>query len=191
MDLVSPSNKILAPEEAKQVTVDIPLVKPDAPILKQVMEEFDFEKPPCDPKKLYTDLAESILKYRGLGLSASQLGLPYRVFVIWSDPIRAFFNPVIVDTSPETIFLDEGCLSFPGLFLNIERPRGVRLRFSNPLGERTTETFEDLTARIIQHEMDHLNGIVFGSRVTRMELEIAIRKAKKTFGHTYTVGMLR
>jgi len=78
------------------------LVKHDHPLLSTVLEHFDFDNPPIDPVELATNLTETMLKNNGLGLSASQCGLPYRAFVIANNPVMACFNPRIIDASYET-----------------------------------------------------------------------------------------
>jgi len=163
------------------------LIKPNDPILRKECEKFDFADPPMDPRILYTDLAETMLHHEGLGLAAIQVGLPYFVFVIHSDPVRGFFNPEIVDESKEEVELEEGCLTYPGVLLKIPRPRKLRIRYSDAEQETTSETFDSLTSRVIQHEMMHCDGILFGEMVTRLQLEIAIRKANKR-GFEYKIG---
>lgn len=154
------------------------LVKDSDPILKQVMENFNFLSPPTDPIQLAKDLAETMIDNKGIGLSANQVGLPYRVFVITGSPIQACFNPKIVDTSTEMVYLEEGCLSYPGLVVKIKRPRMIRVRFTMPNGETKTEKFDGMTARIFQHELDHLNGIVHISRANLYHKEKALKDQK-------------
>ena len=80
-------------------------------------------------------------------------------------------------------------MTYPGLIVKVKRPRIIRVRYASPTGEITTEKYQDMTARIIQHELDHLNGITLGNRVSRLHLEMAIKKAKKR-GHNYRIGDL-
>src|SRR5690606_479245 len=81
-------------------------------ILKKNIPEFDFNDPPVDPVELSRDLADTMILNGGLGLSANQVGLPYRAFVISSNPVIAVFNPKIVHKSDDQVMLEEGCLSF-------------------------------------------------------------------------------
>lgn len=148
-------------------------------MLKQKLDYFDFSNPPTDPIKLAYTLAEEMLKYDGIGLAANQLGLPYRVFAIKSSPILVCFNPIIVAVSPEKVKDKEGCLTFPGLFLTIERPRDIKVRWTQPNGETNTHTYTGLTARIFQHELDHLNGILFTEKCGPVALALAKAKLKK------------
>jgi len=158
------------------------LIRHDDPILHQPTREFDFAGP-YDPAELVASMTEILLEKNGLGLAAPQVGIPLSLFIMRGD--IACFNPTIVTVSNETIRLDEGCLSYPGLALSIERPRHVRLRYADAKGEVTTATFANLTARCVLHEMDHLSGFVFTERVSKLRLDMAVRKAKKHGGKVY------
>jgi len=155
------------------------LVDKYSPILKQKLEPFDFTNPPVDPKYLAISLIETMVKYRGVGLSANQVGLPYRVFVMGAKDVGfACFNPEILKSYGEEKF-EEGCLSFMGLFLPITRPSSVKVRYIDFNGETKEETFNGFTARIFQHEFDHLEGISHLDRVSPVVLERARAKVKK------------
>ena len=154
------------------------LVPSSDPILKQVLPRFDFNNPPMDPHELAHILAQTMIKNDGMGLAANQIGLPHRVFVVMADPIICCFNPRIVDVSDDTILMEEGCLSHPGLFVKIKRPQVIRIRYTRPDGETVTEQYQDLTARVMQHELDHLDGICHLSRANSYHLEQA-KKTKK------------
>lgn len=131
-----------------------------------------------DPKELVDKMLKLARENGGIGLAANQIGLPYSVFVIVAEPAFACFNPKIVHFSEEQSYMDEGCLSEPGMLVNIKRPNEVRLRFTNFDGTVVTKVFKGITARVVQHEMDHLNGVSPFSRATRYHLE----KAKKNKG---------
>ncbi len=149
-------------------------------ILKNPLEKFDFSNPPTDPIELVHDLAQTMLHYNGMGLAANQVGLPYRVFVIKSNPIIACFNPIIVDeTQTKKIYLEEGCLSYPGLFIKIKRPAKIKVRYTEPNGEVVTKVFSGITARVFLHELDHLNGINYTQKANRIHLEQARKKVGK------------
>jgi peptide deformylase len=89
------------------------------------------------------------------------------------------FNPNIVDYSELMVKLEEGCLSFPGLHLKIKRPENIRMRYDEPNGNRVTKSFSGLTARIIQHEYDHLHGLLFYTRGSVLERDRAWRRMGK------------
>lgn len=147
--------------------------------LKQVAEPFDFANPPVDPVELAHTLAQAMLEKDGAGLAANQLGLPYRAFVIKADPIICCFNPKIVDVGEETAILEEGCLSFEGDYVKVKRPRRIKVRFTRPNGEVVTEKFIDFTARVFQHELDHLDGITMLDRCSFLEKERMFKRRKK------------
>ena len=94
------------------------------------------------------------------------------------EKIIVCFNPKVVDTSSEQLYLEEGCLSFPEFILKVKRPKKIKVRYTEPNGNVETKVFDGMTARVFQHELDHLDGIVYTSRANKIHLEQA-RKAKK------------
>lgn len=175
-------------EEAKRKKPEsvVDLVKFDHPLIRTAAPEFDFHNPPCDPIELARKVADNMLWYDGLGLSANQIGLPYRVFSMKTNPVLVCFNPEIVDQSSKLEKADEGCLTFPGITGKVKRYVAIRVRYQEPNGEFQTRTLNGLTARIFQHELDHMNGMLFTDHMTRLELELQIKKAKKR-GYTYAL----
>jgi peptide deformylase len=149
------------------------------PMLKQVMDDFDFSNPPTDPVALASELYDVMIANDGLGISANQVGLPYRVFVMRSEPRFACFNPRIVHYSDELISLDEGCISYPGLAVNIKRSKEIRVRFQTPNGGVSTQMFTGMAARVFQHEMDHLNGVIFYENADRYHKDKAFKEWSK------------
>lgn len=160
------------------------LLKGNDPRLTQICPEFDFEAgyttddgKHYNAKELYELLRDTMIDQRGVGLSACQLGIMTRVFVIgnFSDPasIIGVFNPIITDYDEEKVTYEEGCLTYPGLFIKIKRSRGIRVRYRGWDGEAGTTRYEGFTARVFQHEYDHLNGITFQQRANRYHLEQA------------------
>lgn len=156
-----------------------PLVDQNNDILYQKTDKFDFTNPPIDPSELAHILAQTMIVNNGIGLAAPQVGLPYRAFVMMGQPILCCFNPIIVDTSSEQIYLEEGCLTFPGLIIKVKRPKMIRARYTEPNGQTKTNKFIGMTARIFQHELDHLNGILFTQRANSYHLEQAKKKKVK------------
>jgi peptide deformylase len=154
------------------------LVKSTHPLLTTELEPFDFENSPVNPQELGDHLIEVMDKHNGIGLSANQLGLPYRVFVLRTEPRLVCFNPVITFESDEQSVLEEGCLTFPSLYVKIRRSEWIRTKFMDVNGELQTEKFGGITARCFQHELDHLNGIVYLSRASNLNLQRAKRKLK-------------
>jgi len=160
------------------------LVSCNHPILHTPTEKFDFYKEfPIHPIELGNNLIETMNYHHGLGLSANQCGLPYRVFVLRSTEPLVCFNPRVVDTSEGISLMDEGCLSFPGLALPIKRPRSIKVRFQDYKGETKTEIFSGMTARVFQHELDHLDGIDYTRRASQFHLQRALKKQKIFLRH--------
>lgn len=154
------------------------LIKETAPILRVPCVEFDFSDPPCDPIELANDLNETMIANDGLGLSANQVGLEYRVFVVRTEENKplALFNPEIVSVSDKLISLKEGCLSFPLLYLNVKRPEWVRVRYKDQYSEIHTKRYMGVTCRVVLHEYDHMEGKVFTHVASKFESQRALRK---------------
>ena len=153
------------------------LVKETDPFLKEMPVGFDFENPQVDPEKLSKQLIENMVHYEGLGLSANQIGIPITVFaMIHGEHAFAVFNPEIFEWSEETTYIKEGCLSFPGLWVAIERAKGIATKFQLADGEEQSGNFVDLSARIFQHEYEHMEGALFIDNVSRLRLKSAMRK---------------
>jgi len=162
------------------------LMKHNDPILITQCQPFNFQEPPFDPIEFSNELVKAMYEWNGLGLAANQVGVPYRVFAMRGQPQNfVCFNPRIVLPSAEQIILDEGCLSFPGLVVKVKRPRNIRVRFDTPNGDTRTETFIGMSARVFQHELDHLNGLLYFNKANRYHKEVALKKWKK--GHVSTL----
>ncbi len=122
----------------------------------------------------------------GVGLAATQLGVLHRVLVFRAyteDPVTALVNPVLEWTSEELEVAEEGCLSLPGVHVDVERPAQVRVRAQDPAGKHLQIEAEGLEARVIQHEIDHLNGVLILDRISRearREAMRAMREAQET-----------
>ena len=129
---------------------------------------------------LYEMLIQHMVYHEGIGLSANQIGIPFKVFSMMVDnkDVICCFNPKIIKESDEQVVFSEGCLSFPQLFLKIKRPEIVWVKYQNADGDEINAHFEGLAARVFQHEMDHMNGTIFLDRVSRVFLQSARRKQK-------------
>lgn len=165
----------------------VPILGRDNPILKEEMPAFDFQNPIMDPVELYINLAETMRENQGMGLSANQIGVRTRAFVMRAEEIIGVFNPRVVELSTETVVLEEGCLSYPNFFVKVKRPKSVKVRFTTPDGETSTKTFTGMTARVFLHELDHLNGIAHTSRANRYHLEQAKKLNKKLKNRSLSV----
>lgn len=168
----------------------VSLVPKTDQVLRTPAEKINLHTPQMPLYELYKQLGDTLIAQKGLGLAAPQIGIPLRAFVIRSSPIQIFINPTVVDVSEETVEMEEGCLTFPGVMLKIERPRVIRIRYADLSGQYQTNKFQDMTARVILHELDHLNGVLFGHRVGDMSLELALKRAKKT-GYSYLKSDLK
>jgi peptide deformylase len=159
------------------------LVAPDAR-LKQ--KSAPVQGPVTDAhRKLMDDMLETMYDAPGIGLAAIQIGEPIRIIVMdlaregEAKQPRYFVNPEILWASEETQPYEEGCLSVPDIFDEVERPARVKLRYMNYHGEPIEEDAEGLFAVCVQHEMDHLEGVLFLDHLSRLKRESALRKLKK------------
>jgi peptide deformylase len=136
-------------------------------------------------RALMDDMLETMYAAPGIGLAAIQIGEPVRVIVMdlareGEEPApRHFVNPEIVWASEETAPYEEGCLSVPEIYDEVERPARVRIKYLNYQGEAVEEDCEGLYAVCIQHEMDHLNGVLFIDHLSRLKRDRAVAKVKK------------
>ncbi len=152
-------------------------------------------------KTLVSDMFETMYDAPGIGLAAIQVGVPKRVLVIdlqerdmEADPIkdedgnekqpvindpRVFINPVILNPAEELNTYEEGCLSVPEIFADVDRPATCTVTYQDLDGKEHTEDLEGLLATCLQHEMDHLEGILFIDHLSRLKRQMALRKLKK------------
>jgi peptide deformylase len=136
-------------------------------------------------RALMDDMLETMYAAPGIGLAAIQIGEPVRVIVMDIDQRdgerapRYFVNPQILWASDETQPYEEGCLSVPDIYDEVERPAHVKLRYMNYQGETIEEDAEGMFAVCIQHEMDHLDGVLFIDHLSRLKRERAVSKVKK------------
>jgi peptide deformylase len=148
--------------------------------LLEKCEDFDFKDPPFDPVQFAQTLVKYMHEKNGLGLAANQVGVPYRIFAMRGSPENfVCYNPKIVQISDQTVTLEEGCLSYPNLYVKIKRPSMIRVRFTTPNGDTITKQFIGMTARCFQHEYDHLEGKRFYDQANKFHRDQAIRKWKK------------
>lgn len=155
------------------------LVPETDPVLKEVLPEFDFKNPPTDPVLLASRLVETCKHHRGVSLSANQCGFKHRVFVMGAgDEYVAFFNPVLVKTEDES-HIEEGCLSWPLLTLRITRPKKIWVEYQDFTGAKKEAIFDGISARCFLHELDHMNGIMYTSRVKPLALQFGLKKLEK------------
>jgi peptide deformylase len=132
----------------------------------ETVEKFDE-----DLLRTFEDMVETMILEEGVGLAAPQVGIPRRIAVVNPDPgndetLIKLVNPEIVSSSEETESIEEGCLSVPGIRGKVTRPARISVEYQDEHGVRKSLTVEGLVSRIIQHELDHLNGILFVERLS-------------------------
>jgi peptide deformylase len=165
-----------------------PILEVPDPRLKTVstpVERFD-----DDLRTLVADMFETMYDAPGIGLAAIQIGVPLRVLVIdlqaeedgEGKPIRTprvFINPEILDPSAEYTLYNEGCLSVPDQYADVERPSAIRARWQDMDGTVHEEAMDGLMATCLQHEMDHLEGILFIDHLSRLKRQMVLKKLEK------------
>ena len=159
----------------------IDLLPEDHPVLHQEPLTWIFDPPQAAPKLMYDIMLENMVYHRGLGLSANQIGMPVKVFAMRideSDNAIVCFNPEILEESKEMVTMEEGCLSFPLLYLKKRRPEKLTVKYQNVDGNFIETKFESLAARVFHHEMDHMTGKTFLDGVSKILLQSARRKQK-------------
>jgi peptide deformylase len=165
-----------------------PIVEVPDPRLRQISAPV--EKVDDELRELVADLFESMYAASGIGLAAIQVGVPKRVLVIdlqepkeeGGEPVKAprvFINPEILTTSDQEVPYTEGCLSVPDQYADVDRPDRIRARWLELDGKVREEEIEGLLATCLQHEMDHLNGILFIDHLSRLKREMILKKLAK------------
>lgn len=139
------------------------------------IEDFESE----EFKTLCEDLADTLHAHRAHGLAAIQIGVPKRVFIINGDQgVQFFVNPEYVETDG-TVKWREGCLSFPGIEETIDRHEEVTMKAHDENGREFTVCMDELEAVAVQHEFDHLDGVLFIDKVSRLKKRFMLKKLKK------------
>jgi peptide deformylase len=158
------------------------LIAPD-PRLKAVSETV--ETIDSAVRRLAEDMIESMYAANGIGLAAVQVGVPRRILVMdlakkggEKEP-KIYVNPRILWTSDEMAVCDEGCLSVPDIWEEVERPAQIRAEYLDAEGRRVTLEAEGLLATCLQHEMDHLEGVLFVDHISRLKRAMAMKKLAK------------
>lgn len=150
------------------------------PVLREKCEEV--KEVTDEIKNLGRNMAETMTEGQGIGLAAPQIGELKRVITVQADnQLRVLVNPKIIKKSKETVVGEEGCLSFPGLFLKIKRAKGIELKGLDGNGKEIQIRVTGLTARVLQHEIDHLDGILFIDKIGFWQ-RLKIRKKLKHHG---------
>jgi len=157
---------------------NLQLVEFGNPMLRKKPAPFDFDM--HDAEEVCKAIMKKQLELNAAGLSASQVGLDMQVFTFGDgkDLVRYIINPEVVDISDETVIMREGCLSLPGVWLNLKRPVSVTARYQRTDGSWATEEFLELAARVFLHEYDHMLGQNFTQRASKLKLDMALKRIK-------------
>ena len=158
------------------------LVKSPDPWLQKVVKDFDFDS--LDAKSISGEMIELMIAEGGIGLSANQVALDARIFVMKPHLLQdnsplTIINPHIESVTVNYEDLPEGCLSHPQLFLSVKRPRGIIAKYLDIDAKECTIELYDIDARCFLHEYDHLQGIEFTDRISKLKLDRAKKKRLK------------
>jgi peptide deformylase len=163
-----------------------PIVAYGDPVLRQTTQEINKENPQTDLQKLIEDMYETMYSASGVGLAAPQVGLALRLFVIDSTRMtedgtglkQVFLNPTIVEELGEEWAFEEGCLSIPNIRENVSRQEKIKIHYFDENWNEFEKEFDEITARVIQHEYDHIEGILFTDHISALKKRLL--KAKLT-----------
>lgn len=149
--------------------------------LNKEVATVDLENPGFDPKELKKEMVDFMLLNNGIGLSANQIGLDAKVFVM-GDKVEnstICINPTVLQYTSDTQNDYEGCLSFPNIYMRVKRPKEILAEFYDENLEKQTVKIADYSAKCYLHELDHLLGITFKDRVSKLKWDMAVKKARK------------
>jgi len=148
-----------------------PVLREKALLLKEITPEI---------LNLIKDMAETMYADSGVGLAAPQVGVSKRIILVdgEEDGLIVLINPMIIKSEGEVVE-EEGCLSLPGIYSQVKRSSKVKVKALNENGDTIEITKEGLTARALQHEIDHLNGILFIDKIGRLKRTMLLKKLKK------------
>jgi peptide deformylase len=168
---------------------ELKLIPPSDPRVQTAIAPFDDamlkDEGFKDRKELTDKMYELMKKYGGIGLSANQIGLPFNMFVMGDHPNLengmklTCFNPMIISKSEEEVVMEEGCLTFPFLFLKITRPRKVVVKYTDENNELKEGQLDGMMSRVFQHEYEHMLGRTFTEHASKLKLDRAYKKAEK------------
>ena len=136
-----------------------------------------------DIEQFENDMIKFMLENKGMGLAANQVGITKRFFAIGSETFDKFqkpaiiYNPRLITQSEEKVIDVEGCLSFPGIFIKVERSKVIEVEYETTQGTKETTKLDNMESKCFQHELDHLEGITFNKRISKLRWDMA-RKQK-------------
>lgn len=152
------------------------LYKPSTPV--------DFSKDQLDD--VVKQMFDTMIANDGMGLAMPQIGINKQLFVMWDSSKNQQYvciNPQVIELDQEHVVISEGCLSFPGLSLPIKRPKSICVEYFDLSARLQTHKLDGIMARCFLHELDHLNGITFDTKVSKLRLNMAEKKLLKRIKH--------
>ena len=157
------------------------LIKYPNEFLEREVKDVDLENPGFDPVELKKEMVDFMIANNGIGLSANQIGLDAKVFVMGDSVENSTMciNPTVLQYTSDTQDDIEGCLSFPNVFVKIKRPKEILAEWYNENLEKQTVKIEGYSAKCYLHELDHLLGITFKDRASKLKWDMAVKKARK------------
>jgi peptide deformylase len=153
------------------------LIKAPDEFLEKQVKKFDFNT--MDPGEISKNMIDIMHKYKGIGLAANQVGVDAQIFVMGEKDPMTVINPIVTEVNTEKVEMEEGCLSFPGLYMKVSRPSVVSVQYLDIEQKECIIKLEGFHARVFLHEYDHLQGITFDQRVSKLRLDMAKKKQQK------------
>jgi len=149
--------------------------------LDKKVKNVDLSNPEFDPKELKKEMIDFMLANKGIGLSANQIGMDAQVFVMGENKDNAIIviNPEVLQHTEETVQDVEGCLSFPKVYVKVTRPKEILVKYYDENLKEVSTKVIGYSAKCFLHEFDHLQGITFKDRVSKLRWDMATKKAKK------------
>lgn len=145
------------------------------PVLREVSKEVT--EITDETRKILDEMLETMREESGVGLAANQVGLTQRFFVCEAEgKVKKIINPEIVEAGEEEVEMEEGCLSIPGIYKRVKRPEKIKVKYLNEKGETVEEELDGFWARVFQHELDHLDGVLFIDKLSPLNKRLISKK---------------
>ena len=145
------------------------------PVLREVSKEVT--EITDEIRQILDEMVETMREESGVGLAANQVGLTQRFFVGEVDGnVKKIINPKIIEFGKEEIELEEGCLSIPGIYKRVKRPEKIKVKYLNEKGGTVEEELDGIWARVFQHELDHLNGVLFIDKLSPLNKRLISKR---------------
>jgi len=152
--------------------------------LTKEVKDVNVEKPELDFVEIKKNMTDIMLQNGGIGLSANQVGLDAKLFIMGENEsnISLIINPKVLQHTKDTLLELEGCLSFPNVYVKVTRPKEILVEYYDETLELKRTAVKGYTTKVFLHEWDHLHGITFKDRVSKLKWDMATKKAKKIKG---------